>query len=428
MTTTTTTATREHPCFAEHHGEAQRVHLPVAPRCNVRCGFCRRDHDCVNESRPGVTSQVLTPTQASWYVDRLAEHGGSLDVVGIAGPGDPLANPEAVLATLHAVAEQHPDAHLCLSTNGLALAGTVRDLAAAGVRHLTITISAVDEHIAARIYRWIRDGDELLRGIDAGRRMVVRQLAGLAAAVRHGMTVKVNTILIPGVNDNHVAEVARVVAQLGAERQNLMPMIPVAGTDFAHLLPPDAERTKRARAACSTFLPQMTHCGHCRADAAGPIGRALFFAQRLLQEARTMDSTPLETRTRVAVASREGALVNVGLGRAKELLIYAEQEDHFELVDVREAPPGGHAAGRWEELAAILHDCSTVVAAEAGAQPTRALGDHGIKVLATEGMISDALELVFAGNTEALRPPSCDGVGNRCGTGCGSGANGGVCA
>ena len=54
-----------HPCFnGDARGIFGRVHLPVAPACNVQCNFCDRKHDCPNESRPGVTSVVLSPGQA----------------------------------------------------------------------------------------------------------------------------------------------------------------------------------------------------------------------------------------------------------------------------------------------------------------------------------------------------------------------------
>ena len=78
-----------HPCFNEAAREtAARIHLPVAPRCNVQCNFCDRRFDCLNESRPGVTSAVLTPQQAVYYLERAMEKSPAIRVVGIAGPGE----------------------------------------------------------------------------------------------------------------------------------------------------------------------------------------------------------------------------------------------------------------------------------------------------------------------------------------------------
>src|SRR3974390_3356499 len=85
---------KRHPCFnAEVKGSCGRLHLPVAPKCNIMCNFCNRKYDCVNESRPGVTSTVLTPAQAEDYVRQVLEAEPRITVAGIAGPGDPFANP-----------------------------------------------------------------------------------------------------------------------------------------------------------------------------------------------------------------------------------------------------------------------------------------------------------------------------------------------
>ena len=40
---------------------------------NIQCNYCKRGYDCVNESRPGVTSEVLSPEQALAYTIRLKE-------------------------------------------------------------------------------------------------------------------------------------------------------------------------------------------------------------------------------------------------------------------------------------------------------------------------------------------------------------------
>ncbi len=89
---------QSHPCFnADAKGKFGRVHLPVAPKCNIKCNFCDRKYDCVNESRPGVTSTVLSPEQAGVYMQRVLEKEPRISVAGIAGPGDPFANgPETI--------------------------------------------------------------------------------------------------------------------------------------------------------------------------------------------------------------------------------------------------------------------------------------------------------------------------------------------
>ena len=65
---------QEHPCFSEKACHAfGRCHLPVAPKCNIQCNYCVRDFDCVNESRPGVTTKVLSPDEAVAMVKLVLE-------------------------------------------------------------------------------------------------------------------------------------------------------------------------------------------------------------------------------------------------------------------------------------------------------------------------------------------------------------------
>ncbi|HMA97519.1 MAG TPA: radical SAM protein, partial [Polyangiaceae bacterium] len=140
-----------HPCFDNAARlKYSRVHLPVAPACNVQCNFCDRRFDCANESRPGVTSALLTPTQAASYVDDVVTKDPSIRVVGIAGPGDPLAQATKTLETLRRVRENHPDMLLCVATNGLMLAANAEALAELHVSHVTVTLSAVDPEVGGR--------------------------------------------------------------------------------------------------------------------------------------------------------------------------------------------------------------------------------------------------------------------------------------
>ena len=101
-------ALARHPCYCKDaHREYARMHVPVAPRCNIQCNYCNRKYDCCNESRPGVTSEVLTPEQAAEKVLYVKSQIPQLSVVGIAGPGDPMAN-EETFRTLELVGRDAP--------------------------------------------------------------------------------------------------------------------------------------------------------------------------------------------------------------------------------------------------------------------------------------------------------------------------------
>ena len=140
-------ALRTHPCYNEAaHLKYARMHIPVAPKCNIQCNFCNRKYDCTNESRPGVTSEVLTPEQAVEKIRYVKKRVPNLKVIGIAGPGDPMANNET-FQTLELVGKEFPEMTLCISTNGLALPQNVERLWDLGVRFVTVTINAPDPQI-----------------------------------------------------------------------------------------------------------------------------------------------------------------------------------------------------------------------------------------------------------------------------------------
>ena len=274
MTASRILKSQAHPCFnREASGACGRVHLPVAPKCNIQCNYCNRKYDCVNESRPGVTSGILKPFQALEYTKTVLEKEPRITVIGIAGPGDPMANPEETLETMRLIHQAYPHMLFCLSSNGLSMPEYVDDLAALGVTHATITMNTVDPAIGAQIYSWVRDGNVVYRGQAAAELMLERQLESIRALKTHGLAVKVNTIMIPGVNtinnDAPLKAVAERANELGVDLMNLIPMHPTAGTLFGDLPEPTKEEVTAVRADIGHLVPQMTHCRRCRADAVG---------------------------------------------------------------------------------------------------------------------------------------------------------------
>jgi len=267
----------EHPCFGGDHSKAGRIHLPVAPGCNIKCGFCERKFDCVNESRPGVTSKVLTPVEAVLRVDLVKKHmerqgGAELKVVGIAGPGDPLANPRT-FSTFRLVKQAFPDMTLCLSTNGLKLEEHLDQITALGVSSLTITINALSAPTGAKVYEWVNDDGTRLEGEAGAQLLLKRQLRGLELAAKAGLMVKVNHVYIPGVNDHETLDLALKVRALGAVMMNIVPVIPVGR--FKDITPPDSMTMDLVRNQAELILSQARHCKQCRADAAGVVGNDL---------------------------------------------------------------------------------------------------------------------------------------------------------
>ncbi len=421
-----------HPCFSKDaHKKYGRVHLPVAPRCNMQCNFCNRKYDCVNESRPGVTSTVLTPPQALAYLDHVLERQPEISVVGIAGPGDPFANPDETMETLRLVRAKYPKMMLCLATNGLGIGPYIDELAELQISHVTLTITAIDPAIAGEIYAWVRDGKRPLRGQEAASLLIARQTEALFRLKSKGIVVKINTIIIPGINDEHIPDIARKVGEMGADIMNCMPLMPVKGAAFEELPEPDSLTTARVRLQSGLHLPQMSHCSRCRADAVGYVGENVTAEQvATLRHFANASLNPDEDAARpyVAVATLEGALVNQHLGEADRLAIFeanAEQPGSFRLIEIRRTPEEGAGEARWAALADSLKDCRAILVNAAGPTPQKTFASHGLKVIEMDGLIEEGLKAVFAGQpipasmkrrfTGCGAGISCKGTGTGCG-------------
>jgi len=260
-----------HPCFGGDHGNNGRMHLAVAPVCNIKCGYCTRRHDCANESRPGVTSRLLTPGDAIIKVRQVMASenlGPVIKVIGIAGPGDPLAN-EETFTTFELIDREFPHLIKCMSTNGLLLPESIERLDSLNLRSLTVTLNSLDPEVGGRIYSHILYCGRYLTGREGAKILLANQLQGLERAARFGMTIKVNTVFIPGVNEEQIPLIARRVRDLGAAVMNIMPLIPQAA--FAGVVPPSTERLDEVRRANEQIIGQFKHCRQCRADAVGRI-------------------------------------------------------------------------------------------------------------------------------------------------------------
>lgn len=411
---------KNHPCYSEeaHHHYA-RMHVAVAPACNIQCNYCNRKYDCANESRPGVVSERLTPEQAARKVVAVASAVPQMTVLGIAGPGDPLANPQKTFKTFELVAAAAPDIKLCLSTNGLALPDHVEAIKRLNVDHVTITINMIDPEVGRHIYPWIFYRRRRYSGREAARILSQRQLQGLEMLTAAGILCKVNSVLIPGVNDRHLVEVNRAVKARGAFLHNIMPLIsaPEHGTAFGlnGQRGPSAQELKALQDQCEGEMNMMRHCRQCRADAVGLLGedRSTEFstekvmamevdydvaARKVYQEgvererqdkvaAREKELAQLgdgcgDMDILVAVVTRGGGRINEHFGHAQEFQIYRVSAAGTQFIGHRRVDhycQGGY--GEEDTLATVIraiNDCVAVFVAKIGACPRESLKEAGI--------------------------------------------------
>lgn len=261
--------TSAHPCYNEKaHFTTARIHLPVSPRCNIQCNYCIRKLDKC-EHRPGVSGMILNPREALIRVEKYIKEMSNLRVVGIAGPGEALAN-EETFETMRLVHEKYPDLIKCVATNGLLLSERVDDLVKAGVTSVTVTINAVDPEVGAKIYSFVRYHDKTYKGVEGAKLLIEKQFKGIKKASEAEMNVKVNTVLIPEINFEQIREIAKKAAENGAVIMNIIPLIPLHR--FEKERAPECDELTIARTIAEEFLPQFRLCRQCRADAVGVPG------------------------------------------------------------------------------------------------------------------------------------------------------------
>ncbi|MDY6821288.1 MAG: nitrogenase cofactor biosynthesis protein NifB [Deferribacterota bacterium] len=267
-----------HPCFCVNaHYKYGRIHLPVAPKCNIQCNYCNRKFDCSNESMPGYTSKLLTPEEAVKFVEFYLTKDKNVSVIGIAGPGDPLANPDRTFTTFNLLREIKPELLFCLSTNGLNIPLYIEDIIKAKISHCTVTLNTVNPYISEKIYRYVKLKDQKYNGLDAANILLENQLKGIELLVKNNILVKINTILIPSINDIDIINISRAIKRLGVKIHNITPLIVKKehNTVFSrlNLRGPTEEEIDIARGVSAkifgSYSSIMKHCKQCRADATG---------------------------------------------------------------------------------------------------------------------------------------------------------------
>jgi nitrogen fixation protein NifB len=213
---------------------------------------------------PGWTAKVLAVGEAVELVRSIMCSRATEDfVIGVAGPGDPLANKETFEA-LRLIQQEYPGLLKCISSNGLLLEDRLPWVLEVGIRALTITVNAPDSNVGKHIYSWAKYRGTIYRGEEAASLLVKKQFRGIRKALDAGLSVKVNTVLIPGINDHDMVKLALLLREAGVRLMNIMPLIPSG--KMKSYRAPTCDELMKARGDCEEIVPQFYRCEQCRAD------------------------------------------------------------------------------------------------------------------------------------------------------------------
>lgn len=200
-----------------HHRHIDYLRVSLTDRCNLRCVYCLPEEGVALKGH----QDILTYEE----VVRIVRVAVSLGVKGVRlTGGEPLARKD-IVRLVGDVAALAGLEDLSLTTNGTLLAPLAADLKAAGLRRVNISLDTLRPERFAAISR---------------RPLHAEAMAGIRAALAAGLEpVKLNVVLMRGVNDDEIVDLARLTRQpfapgLGPVHVRFIELMPLGesvGTD-----------------------------------------------------------------------------------------------------------------------------------------------------------------------------------------------------
>ena len=188
------------------------LRVSVTDRCDFRCVYCMSENMSFLPKKELLTLEEL---------DRMCSAFIGLGVrkLRITG-GEPLVR--RGIMTFFDAMTRHLDSgaldELTLTTNGSQLARFADDLYSAGVRRVNVSLDTLDEEKFARVTRWGR---------------LKQVLAGIDAAQRAGLRVKINAVALKGFNEDELFSMTEWCASRDMDMTwiEVMPMGDMGDTD-----------------------------------------------------------------------------------------------------------------------------------------------------------------------------------------------------
>ena len=173
------------PIKDEYGRTFRTLRVSLLQHCNLGCVYCVAGEDDLKQANASPVGGSLTVDGLLAIIRRL--HGQlQLDHVRLTG-GEPLLYPD--LAALIRGIRDAGIASVRMTTNGFLLERQAASLKAAGLEALNVSLDAIDEDVFFRMSRR-HNGLRIIRGIDA--------------ALQAGLAVKINAVVMKGINDGEI--------------------------------------------------------------------------------------------------------------------------------------------------------------------------------------------------------------------------------
>jgi len=234
------------PALVDRHGRvATDLRVSLTDRCNLRCTYCMPP-----EGLPWLPAEeILTDAEVVRLV-RIAVQQLGVDEIRFTG-GEPLLRP-GLVKIVEESAALAPRPKLSLTTNAIGLTRLAGPLAGAGLDRVNVSLDTLDE----------AEFEQL-----AHRRRLADTVAGIEAAAEAGLTpVKLNAVLLRGVNDSDPARLLEWATERGYELRFIeqMPLDPQHGWSRDQMVTADEIYTKIAER--HELTPDPEHRGSAPAE------------------------------------------------------------------------------------------------------------------------------------------------------------------
>ncbi len=386
-----------HPCFNNYDFHNAIIHLPVASKYNVSSKYDRQGNLCFTAKTP--ENAVLSPYDAYERFLEAKKSIKNLTVAAIAGPGEALADFDAVRETLRLIRQASPATILCLSTNGLMLPVYANHLISLGVNYVTVTMPTIYPDTGAKIYDCVTYMGNHYYGIEGANILIQNQISGLHYLASRDVSVRINIEVIEDVNENEIEDIVMMAKECGCKMTNLLRK-PSRTEDTDN--GPETysnDEISGLRRKCEAILNQSYFCKPCSPDTIETLNNRIPLTYKDYMDYLKKDNSVTEqARYRFAVCSKNGKLIDQHFGHATKFYIYDYFDGRVSFVETRpidqycQGSKEEKAAGRIYKLIKAIEDCNCIVCMRIGVCPSNALKEKRIDIYTTYNLIEDGLK------------------------------------
>jgi len=177
-----------------HGRKVDYLRISLTERCNFRCQYCMPE-----KPFSWVPRENLLSFEDLFKFVRAAIDLG-ITKIRLTG-GEPTLRAD-LDKFIKMICDYKSDIDLAMTTNGYLLAGIAKDLKAAGLKRINVSLDSLRPETAQRI---------------AGKDVLGNVIAGIEAALDAGLRVKVNMVPLKGVNDDEIVDVLEWCKERGIQ-------------------------------------------------------------------------------------------------------------------------------------------------------------------------------------------------------------------